>query len=238
MNRNIKLIIASFYILCLGALLFAVFNYLDFRDLTSYTFIRDNAKIFIDLKKNNLITFVILFFIFSSLWIFLLGFGSPIAILSGFIFGQWIGTALSVAAFTLGSGLLYLLAKCYFSDFIKKYLSTKIENYKNLFNKNELIYFLIFRFVGGAGIPFPIQNILPVIFNMKIKNYVYATFFGLAPTTFIICSLGQGINNLIDGNEKINYIVILSEPGIFIPIIGFITILFISYLVKNRFFKN
>jgi uncharacterized membrane protein YdjX (TVP38/TMEM64 family) len=193
--------------------------------------------LFLDLKNNHLITFIILFFVFSSLWVFLLGFGSPIALVSGFIFGHWLGTIVSVAAFTFGSGLLYLLAKYYFTDFIKKYLSNKIEKYKNLFNKNELMYFFIFRFVGGAGIPFPIQNVLPVVFDMKIKNYIYATFFGLAPTTFILNSLGSGINNLIEGNQEINYINVISNPGIYLPIISFIIILVISYFVKKKFFK-
>ena len=38
---------------------------------------------------------------------------------------------------------------------------------------------------------FGIQNVLPVIFNMRIKNYFYATFLGLVPTIFIICSIGK-----------------------------------------------
>jgi uncharacterized membrane protein YdjX (TVP38/TMEM64 family) len=72
---------------------------------------------------------------------------------------------------------------------------------------------------------------------MKIKNYIYATFFGLAPTTFILNSLGSGINNLIEGNQEINYINVISNPGIYLPIISFIIILVISYFVKKKFFK-
>ena len=39
------------------------------------------------------------------------------------------------------------------------------------FNKNELVYFMIFRFAGGGGIPFGIQNVLPIVFDLKVKNY-------------------------------------------------------------------
>jgi len=238
MNKKLKLIIACIYILCMGILLFTVFSYLDLKDLTSYTYIRDNTRLLIDLKNENLILFTVIFFIFAIIWVLLLGFGSPIAILSGFLFGKWYGTAISVIALTGGSALLYLLAKYYLSDFIIERLSKKIEKYKNLFSKNELLYFFIFRFVGGAGIPFFIQNVLPVIFDMKIKNYIYATLFGLIPTVFIVNSLGSGVNNLIGINEDLDYYQVLQDPGIYIPLIGFIIFLYISFMIKKKIFKQ
>ena len=62
MNKNLKLIMACIYILCIGILLFIVFSYLDFKDLTSYTYIRDNTRLLIDLKNENLILFIVIFF--------------------------------------------------------------------------------------------------------------------------------------------------------------------------------
>mgnify|MGYP001242749210 FL=1 len=84
MNKKLKLILGCIYILCLGILLFVVFSYLDFRELTNYSYIKDNTRMLIDYKNENLILFIVFFIIFSSVWIFLLGFGSPIAIMSGF----------------------------------------------------------------------------------------------------------------------------------------------------------
>ena len=238
MNRNLKLLLAIIYLVCLISLLFAVFNYLDFKNLSNYTYIRDNSQILISFKNNNLYFFVFAFFIFACIWILLLGFGSPIAILSGFLFGQWLGTFISLFAFTIGSSLLYLLANLYFSEFIIKNLSSKIAKYKNLFNKNEFLYYMIFRFSGGGGIPFAIQNILPVVFNMKLKNYIYSTFFGLIPIVFIINSLGAGINNVIYKNKSLSYIDIIKDPDIYLPLLLFVFVLTISMIVKKKFFKN
>ena len=184
MNNNLKLILASIYIFCLGVLLVFVFNYLDFKDLTDYHYIKKIVKNYYLLGTRIYIMFISVFLIFSILWIFLLGFGGPIAILSGFIFGQWLGTLLSVVSLTVGSTLLYIFAQYYFRDLIISHLENKIKKYKNLFKKNELFYFMIFRFMGGGGLPFGIQNVLPVVFDMKIKNYFYATFFGLFPSIF------------------------------------------------------
>ena len=238
MNRNLKFIIASIYSLCLCALIFVLFSYLDFKDLTSYSYLRNSGNILINFKNDNLILFTFVFFLASILWVFLLGFGTPVAILSGFIFGPLLGTAISVSAFTCGAGLLYVVAKYYFKDLVAKYLPKRIEKYKNLFNKNEFFYFMIFRISGGAGIPFAIQNILPVIFNMKLKNYLPSTFLGLVPIIFIINSLGSGIEQLLKNNETFNYISILTEKNIYLPLIGFFIIIIISYLIKKKYFKD
>ena len=123
MNKNFKLILGGIYLLCLGILLFILFSYLDMKDLTNYSFIRDKGQLLINFKNENFFGFTILFIIASVVWVLLLGFGSPIAILAGFIFGKWYGTFFSVLSFTIGSSLLYLLARYYLESFITKILS-------------------------------------------------------------------------------------------------------------------
>ncbi len=224
------------YIVCLGILLFFVFSYLDFKDFTDYQFIKKNSEELFDYKEKNLFLFTLLFLIFSILWVFFLGFAFPIAIISGFIFGKWYGTLISVTSFTVGSTLLYTLARHYFYQLIIKHLEERIKNYKNLFKKNEFLYFMLFRLAGGGGTPFAIQNVLPVIFNMKTSNYFYSTLLGLVPGIFIAGSLGSGIEGLIEKNESLNYLSIIFDPGIYWPIIGFILVLAISFFLKKIFF--
>ena len=237
MNTNLKVLIALVYGICLIALLSIVFYYLDFRDLTNYSYIKDRGEDLINLKNQNLYLFIFIFFAFSTTWVLFLGFGSPIAILSGFVFGKWLGTFICVTSFTLGASFLYSLANVYFKDFIFEYLLKKIEKYQVFFRRNELFYFLIFRFTGGGGIPFAIQNILPIVFNMKLKNYIISTFLGLVPTIFIINSLGEGINKIIENSEYISVNNIIFDPEIYLPILGFVIILIISFFLKKKIFK-
>ena len=35
---------------------------------------------------------------------------------------------------------------------------------------NDILYFMSFRFVGGGGTPYAVQNVLPILFNMSAKN--------------------------------------------------------------------
>lgn len=238
MSSNFKIILGIFYIICLSVVLYFVFSFVDLSRLTEYSYIRDNTRNLIAFKNDNLIFFTLSFFVFVVIWILLLGFGSPISLVAGFIFGKYLGTAICLISYTIGCSLLYIFANIYFRDLVKKYLESKIEKLKVLFNKNEFLYFMLFRFVGGGGIPFGIQNILPVIFNMKIKNYFYATFLGLIPTTFIISSIGSGIENIIENNQNPSIFEAILNPEINIPLISFLGILIISYFIKKKIFKG
>tara|TARA_Y100001970_G_scaffold262175_1_gene346118 strand:- start:2226 stop:2948 length:723 start_codon:yes stop_codon:yes gene_type:complete len=238
MSTNLKITIGITYLISLSILLYFVFSFLDLTRLSDYSYIKENTKSLIEFKDNNTTSFVITFYLFVIVWILLLGFGSPISIVCGFIFGKYIGTLICLTSFTMGCSLLYLLANAYFKNLVEKYLENKIDKLKTLFNKNELLYFMLFRFVGGGGIPFGIQNVLPVIFNMRFKNYVYATFLGLIPTTFIICSIGSGIESIIENNESPTIFDAILNPDIYIPLLSFLTILIISYFIKNKIFKD
>ena len=171
MSKNFKIVLAIIYLISLGLILFGFFKYIDITQLSNFSYIKEKSKFLIILKDDNLILFTFLYLLFLIAWTLLLGFASPLAIVSGFVFGKAFGTIVSVLGFTFGCTLLYVLANFYFRDLIVNKLSQKISSFIKLFNKNEFYYFMIFRLAGGGGTPFAIQNLLPVLFKMKVKNY-------------------------------------------------------------------
>ena len=235
MNKNVKLIAASVYVVCFIFLIYVVFSYVDLKDLTDYSFLKSNSELIKEFKNRNLFLISILFFLFSVFWIVLLGFASPLAIIFGYVFGAWYGTFLSITSFAVGCTLLYFLANSFFKEIISKYLANKISKIKNKFNENEFLYFMLFRFTGG-GMPFAIQNLVPVIFDMKIKNYFFSTLLGLIPSMFIINALGSGLDKFINENDSIVWKKLILNPEIYLPILGFFTILVIAFLLKKFFF--
>ena len=60
---------------------------------------------------------------------------------------------------------------------------------------------MIYRFVGG--IPFFISNILPTIFNVKVRNFFFGSVIGMTPQLFVGASLGAGLNKVIENNQKL-----------------------------------
>ena len=97
---------------------------------------------------------------------------------------------------------------------------------------------MCFRFIGGGGTPFPIQNVLPVLFNMSSKNYIIATLLGIIPTTFVTVALGSGIEKIIEQNEKLSFLPVIQSPEIYLPIVGFFIILSVTFVVKKFYFKT
>ena len=238
MSKNIKIAVGLIYILCLGLILYGFFTFVDITQLNNYSYIRDKTQFLIALKDQNQFWFTILFFIFCIIWILLLGFATPISLIAGFLFGKLYGTLISVFGFTIGCTLLYFLANQYFKNLIIEKLSNKISKFKETFNKNEFLYFMIFRFAGGGGTPFAIQNLLPVFFNMKLKNYFFSTLIGLFPMVFILCAIGSGIEKIIENNIDTSLLAMVQNKEILFPLIGFFIIIIISSFLRKVYFKK
>jgi len=216
---------------------FLIRNY-NISDFLSYEFIKINKNIILEYKNENFLVLTVAFFIFSIIWVLLLGFAMPLLIFAGFVFGKWWGILIVITSTTIGATFLYFLARLFFQDIIKERFAPKFSKLKEFFNRNELTYFLFFRLVGGGGTPYSVQNILPVLFDMSIKNYIIATFIGSIPAMFVTISIGSGIENVIAQNEQLNFFDVAYSPEIYIPIICFFILLLIGFIIKKIYFKE
>ena len=237
-SSNFKIYLGGVYLIVLLIAVYFLFSTFDLKDLTSYEFIKANRDTILKYKDNNIFFITIIFFIITIFLNLLL---CPMLIptlVIGFIFGKWLGTLILIFGNTLGGFLLYRLAKTFFSDLIEKKFKTKFSKFIVFFNKNETIYFMCFRFIGGGGTPFPIQNILPVLFNMSAKNYIIATLLGIIPTTFVTVALGSGIEKIIEQNAKLSFLPVIQSPEIYLPIMGFFIILVVALFIKKLYFKE
>ena len=237
-SSNFKIYLGGVYLIVLLIAVYFLFSTFDLKDLTSYELIKENRDTILKYKDNNIFFLTIIFFIITIFLNLLL---CPMLIptlVIGFIFGKWLGTLILIFGNTLGGFLLYRLAKTFFSDLIEKKFKTKFSKFIVFFNKNETIYFMCFRFIGGGGTPFPIQNILPVLFNMSAKNYIIATLLGIIPTTFVTVALGSGIEKIIEQNAKLSFLPVIQSPEIYLPIMGFFIILVVALFIKKLYFKE
>ena len=236
-TKKIKLIIGLFYTIFLGLFLFFFFSNFTLQEVTSYEFIRVNRNFFLELKQKNLYLLAISFIFFTIIWVLAAGFGAPIAIISGFIFGKWLGVLFVLIGMSVGATLLYILANFFLKDFIKEKFLEKYKNLEEKFKKSEFFYLLIYRFIGG--IPFAISNVLPCIFNVKIANFFWATLIGICPQIFLICSIGSGLEKIIDQNLSPPGILdIIFFPDIYIPLIIFISLVVVLIFFRKKFYKK
>ena len=236
--KKTKIIIGLCYLILLSLFLFIFFSKFSLQEITSYDFIKENKMYFQKLKDSNLFLLSITFLIFTILWVFpFLGFGSPIALLGGFLFGKWLGTIIVVIGLSVGATFLYVFGNYFLKDLVREKFLNKYENLKSKFKVSEFYYLLIYRFIGG--IPWQLSCILPTIFNVKIRNFFFASLIGIVPQIFLAVSIGSGLEKIIDQNSELPKITeIIFSPEIYIPILAFFTLVLLTIFLRKSFYKN
>ena len=235
-SKKIKLFVGLFYISMVSLFLYFIFSKFSFQEITSYEFIKNNRDYFYKLRQTNLYLLALLFICFSIIWVFAAGFGSPLALFAGFIFGKWLGLLFAAIGMTLGATLLYMFANYFLKEMIREKFLNRFKKLEEKFKNSEFIYLLIFRFVGG--VPFQIQNVLPCIFNVKVFNFFWSTLLGMIPSLFLVISIGSGLEKVIDQNLEAPSITdIITSPSIYIPLIGFFALLVITIFSRKIFYK-
>ena len=237
MSKKLKLSLGISYLVILFIFLYFIFLQIEISRLNDFSYYKELQVNLDSFIGDKLYINLLIFFVFSVVWVALLGFGSPLVIISGIFFGKWVGTFISVVSFSVGALILYSITIFFFKDLINNLLQKKFSKYINLFKKNEFYYFFIFRFIGGLGLPFPLQNTLPVIFNMKKTNYFFASILGFIPGMFIMVSIGSGINKYIKESDNFSFINLILSKDIYLPIVFFIILILISLIIKKKFFN-
>ena len=110
-QKKFKILIGFIYTIIIVYFLYELLSRVSLQDITSYNFIQSYQEKLESYKSKNILILIIIFCIFVNLWVLMLGFGSPIAIIAGFIFGKWIGTLLTTLSLSTGALMLYFLGK-------------------------------------------------------------------------------------------------------------------------------
>ena len=236
-SKKVKITLGLFYLLVVSSFLYFFLSKFTLEELTSYEFIKNNRDYFFGLKQTNLLLLSVIFIFLTIVWVLMAGFGSPVALLAGFIFGKWLGTIILVLGLSIGATILYIFGNYFLKEVIKEKFLNRFKNLEIKFKKSEFIFLLAYRFVGG--IPFAIANVLPCLFNVKISNFFWSTLIGLIPSAFLLVSIGSGLEKIINQNlEAPRLLEIIYSPDIYIPMIAFVALLIITIITRKIFYKK
>ena len=236
--KKIKIYIGLFYLIIVGVFLYYLFSKFSLQELSSYEFIKDNVEYLSKIKTKNILLLCLLFLLFTILWVFpFLGFGSPVALLAGFILGKWLGTIIVVLGLSVGASFLYIFANFFLKDIVREKFLNKFINLEVKFKKSEFIFLLIYRFIGG--IPWQISCILPTLFNVRVTNFFLATLIGIVPQIFLVVSIGNGLETIISQNLKPPGIIdIITSPNIYFPLGAFFILIITTIFLRKLFYKK
>ena len=137
MSNKLKLFLGIAYLLILTIFLYFLFSKIEINRLNDFIYYKELQISISNFIGDSLYLNLFSFFLFSITWVILLGFGSPLLIISGMFFGKWLGFSVSLISITIGTLILYIVADFFFKNLIKSYLDHRFSKYISLFKKNE-----------------------------------------------------------------------------------------------------
>lgn len=156
---------------------------------------------------------------------------SFLSVFGGFLFGTWVGGGAIIIGASCGATGIFLAVRYAIGDMLSKRAGPYMQKFEAGLKENELSYLFILRLV--PVFPFFIVNIVPAFFNVKVRNYVLATFFGIMPGCFVYASVGAGLGAVLDQGGEVQLGGLMTQPKILLPILGLIILSLIPAIYKN-----
>jgi uncharacterized membrane protein YdjX (TVP38/TMEM64 family) len=143
-----------------------------------------------------------------------------LTILAGSIYGAFLGTFLVCLATTMGSSISFSLARFIFKDFLEKRFIKQFNFINNKVRENAIGSVLTLRLV--PALPLILINMIMGLTKIRLITFVWVSYAGLIPGTFIYVYAGRRLSEL-DSIEEI-----LSWP----LIIGLLSLGLVPYVFK------
>jgi uncharacterized membrane protein YdjX (TVP38/TMEM64 family) len=125
----------------------------------------------------------------------------------------------------------------FLKDLIREKFLNRFKSLETKFKKSEFTFLLVYRFIGG--IPWQLSCLIPTLFNVRVKNFFFATLIGIIPQIFLAVSIGSGLEKIIDQNSEIPSITdIIFSADIYVPILAFFGLILITIILRKLFYKN
>ena len=228
---NKKKIFLIFFLIIIFSFWLIYFFNRDFFELKTLFINLENIQNFI--SNNFLFSFLIFTFSYCLLIVCNFPIASLLSLIGGFLYGTWIGGIGIIIGGTIGSFIVFVVAKLFFHDYISKKLLKRYSFIAQYFQKNELELMLLIRLI--PGIPFFAQNLILAGLGAKKLKFFFTTLFGLSPWAIIFASIGQGLEEIFIEGQILSF-ALIAKPEYLIPI-SIIIVLVIFILIFKKKFK-
>ena len=140
--------------------------------------------------------------VYILIWILLPVFFFPVPILAlagGLSFGLVEGSIYTIIGAMLNSLFMFVIAKVLAKDMVTSYLEKKLpkkwwDKFENADSRKGFLIVLICRLI--PIMPYNVINYVSGLTNIRLGNYLLATFVGILPGTVIFLNVGDKILNV------------------------------------------
>jgi uncharacterized membrane protein YdjX (TVP38/TMEM64 family) len=202
-------------ILLLGLVAFFAFG-LN-RELSFETLSRNEAEITGWVAANHLAAAVMYVAALATAIAFALPASALLTAASGFLFGIWIGAALSVLGGTLGAIVLFLAARTAFYDLFHARAGAALVRLEEGFRRDSFSYVLFLRFV--PIFPSWLVSSVSALLGMKPGRFALATMLGIIPGSLVFAGIGADFGLLFKNGQTPDLGAIF-QARTFLPLLG------------------
>lgn len=214
-------------------LLVAGLGFFLLRDTLTFETLRANREALTAFRDAH---FLLMALGFALAYVAIVAFSLPGAavasVTGGFLFGLWAGTALNVAAATVGAVLIFLAARAGLGRTVAQRLETSegtLKRVKDGLRDNEVNVLLVLRLV--PVVPFFVANLLPALVGVSFRNFLWTTAVGIIPGALVFTSIGVGLGEVFDRGESPD-LSLLWAPHVIGPILGLAALAALPIMVK------
>jgi uncharacterized membrane protein YdjX (TVP38/TMEM64 family) len=187
------------------------------------------------IDKNFFISFLL--FTFSYCFLIICNFpaASLLSLIGGFLYGTWVGGISIIIGGTIGSFIVFLVAKSFFHDYISKKLLNKYKFINNYFKKNDLELMFLIRLI--PGIPFFAQNLILAGLGAKRSKFFLTTLLGLSPWAIIFASIGRGLEEIFIEDQELSF-ALIAKSEYLIPISIIALLIVVILIFKKKYLPS
>ena len=168
--------------------------------------------------NSGILAFIFLYIVF----VLLILPASWLSLLSGFLYGSYLGSIIVFCAAAMGASLAFFISKSFLSIKVKKVINRfpRLSLMEKVVQKGGLKLILLVRL--SPIFPFSILNYFYGLNNIKFSDFALG-LLGIIPGTFLYCSIGSLAKSLQDLKN------LQPTNNLFITIISVISTLLVVY---------
>ncbi len=154
-------------------------------------------------------------------YVMLVAFSIPesavVTVAGGLLFGTLIGGTLAVLGSTLGSVIIFLVARSALAKTVARRARPIIKRIRPGIKRDGFSYLLALRLV--PALPFWLVNLGAAVSGMRLWPYASATLIGIIPATFVFASIGDGVGAVLAAGGHPN-VGLIFTPRVLGPLVG------------------
>ncbi len=209
----------------------AVLAYFLVGDTLSLETVSENREALVGWRDRNLMTASLAF---VAVYIVAVSFSVPGAIwltmAGGFVFGTVLAAGLTVISATIGATLIFLAARSSLGAVLHERAGPWLKRVDAEVARGEISFLLVMRLI--PVIPFFIANLAPAFVKVRLSNFIWTTFVGIAPATVVISSIGAGLGEVLDQGGEPDIGAIFA-PHILLPLLGLATLAALPVILRK-----